>query len=57
MDDEVCILFIYTSTTFELALRVTVTREGEFRRSTLEVVDETEIYKGADNRLTMNQTT
>ena len=49
--------FHETSTTFELALRVTVTREGEFRRSTLEVVDETEIYKGADNRLTMNQTT
>ena len=49
--------FHETSNTLELALRVTVTREGEFRRSTLEVVDETEIYKGADNRLTMNQNT
>ena len=49
--------FHETSTTHELALRVTVTREGKFRRSNLEVVDETEIYTGADNRLTMNQTT
>ena len=35
---------------------MTVTREGKFVRSTLEVVDETEIYTGSENRLTMNQT-
>ena len=35
---------------------MTVTREGEFVRSNLEVVDETEIYTGVENRLTMNQT-
>ena len=40
----------------EWVTRVTVTREGQFVRSTLEVVDETEIYTGSENRLTMNQT-
>ena len=35
---------------------MTVTREGKFIRSNLEVVDETEIYTGVENRLTMNQT-
>ena len=40
----------------EWVTRVTVTREGAFVRSSLEVVDETEIYTGAENRLTMNQT-
>ena len=40
----------------EWVTRVTVTREGNFVRSSLEVVDETEIYTGAENRLTMNQT-
>ena len=35
---------------------MTVTREGAFIRSALEVVDETEIYTGSENRLTMNQT-
>ena len=35
---------------------VTVTREGDFTRSGLEEVDEIEIFEGAENRLTMNQT-
>ena len=44
----------------EWKTRVTVTREGNFSRSTSEMwskeVDEAEIFKGAENRLTMNQT-
>ena len=37
--------------------RVTVTREQEnFTRSGIEEVDEAEIFEGAENRLTMNQT-
>ena len=35
---------------------VTVNREGEFTRSSLEEVDEAEIFKGGENRLTMYQT-
>merc|ERR1712015_363133 len=35
---------------------VTVTREGNFTRSGVEEVDEAEIFKGAENRLTMKQT-
>ena len=35
---------------------MTVTREGNFTRSGIEEVDEAEIFKGAENRLTMNQT-
>ena len=41
---------------WEWVTRVTVTREGEFTRSKLEELDETEIFKGEENRLTMNQT-
>ena len=40
----------------EWSTSLTVTREGEFVRSGLEVVDEVEIFKGEENRLTMNQT-
>ena len=39
---------------WEWTTDVTVTREGNFTRST--GLDETEIFEGADNRLTMNQT-
>ena len=35
---------------------VTVSREGNFSRSGVEQVDEAEIFEGAENRLTMNQT-
>ena len=35
---------------------VTVTREGNFTRSGLDVMDEIEIFKGTENKLTMNQT-
>ena len=35
---------------------MTVTREGKFTRSGVEEVDEAEIFEGAENRLTMNQT-
>ena len=35
---------------------MTVTREGNFTRSEIEEVDEAEIFEGAENRLTMNQT-
>ena len=35
---------------------VTVNREGNFTRSELDEVDEGEIFYGAENRLTMNQT-
>ena len=45
---------------WEWLTRVTVTREGDFTRSTSKVyskeVDEAEMFKGAENRLTMNQT-
>ena len=40
----------------EWATRVTVTREGNLTRSSVEELDETEIFEGAENRLTMNQT-
>ena len=40
----------------EWSTSVTVTREGNFERNGLHEVDEAEIFKGADNRLTMNQT-
>ena len=35
---------------------VIVDREGNFTRSKLDVVDETEIFEGAENRLIMSQT-
>ena len=35
---------------------VTVTREGDFNRSEVDKVDEAEIFEGAENTLTMNQT-
>ena len=35
---------------------VTVSREGSFKRSGLEVADEIEVFKGEENKLTMNQT-
>ena len=41
---------------WEWATDVTVTREGNFTRSGIEEVDEAEIFKGAENRLTMYQT-
>ena len=41
---------------WEWATRVTVTREGNFSRAGIEEVDEAEIFEGAENRLTMNQT-
>ena len=41
---------------WEWATDVTVTREGNFTRSGVEEVDEAEIFEGAENRLTMNQT-
>ena len=41
---------------WEWATRLTVAREGDFIRSGLEDVDEVEIFKGAENSLTMNQT-
>ena len=42
----------------EMGLRTTivVTREGSLTRSGEEVIDETEIFQGAENRLTMYQT-
>ena len=40
----------------EWTTTVTVTREGNFTRSEVEVVDEIEVFKGSDNKLTMNQT-
>ena len=40
----------------EWMTRVTVTREGNFTRSPIEELDEAEIFKGDENRLTMNQT-
>ena len=41
---------------WEWATRLTVAREGDFIRSGLDDVDEVEIFKGAENSLTMNQT-
>ena len=41
---------------WEWVTRVTVTREDNFTRSGIEEVDEAEIFEGAENRLTMNQT-
>ena len=41
---------------WEWVTRITVTREGNFTGSNVEEVDEAEIFKGAENRLTMNQT-
>ena len=41
---------------WEWSTTVTVTREGEFTRSGMEVVDEVEIFQGGENRLTMYQT-
>ena len=41
---------------WEWVTRVTVTRDGTFSRSTFWEVDEAEIFEGAENRLTMNQT-
>ena len=41
---------------WEWATIVTVTREGNFTRSSIKEVDEAEIFKGAENRLIMNQT-
>ena len=40
----------------EWMTRVTVTREGNFGMSGIEEVDEAEVFEGAENRLTMNQT-
>ena len=40
----------------EWATSVTVTREGQFTRSDVMEVNEAEIFEGAENRLTMNQT-
>ena len=41
---------------WEWVTRVTVTREGNFTRLPIEVLDEIEIFKGDENKLTMNQT-
>ena len=41
---------------WEWVTRMTVDREGDFTRSSLYEVDEAEIFEGAENRLTMNQT-
>ena len=43
-------------TEWEWTTRVTVTREAYFTRSGTDEVDEVEIFDGAQNRLTMNQT-
>ena len=40
----------------EWETRVVVDREGNFTRSKLDVVDEIEIFKGAENSLIMSQT-
>ena len=39
-----------------LKTTITVSRDGAFTRSGPEVADEIEMFRGADNRLTMNQT-
>ena len=41
---------------WEWVTRVTVTREGNFTRSPIQMVDEAEIFEGPENTLTMNQT-
>ena len=41
---------------WEWATDVTVTRDSDFTRSGFDVADEIEIFEGAENRLTMNQT-
>ena len=41
---------------WEWSTEVTVTREGDFYRSGFAEVDEAEIFEGAENGLTMNQT-
>ena len=41
---------------WEWATDVTVTREGNFTRSSIAELDEAEIFKGDENKLTMNQT-
>ena len=41
---------------WEWVTRVTVTREGNFIRSSDLMIDEAEIFEGAENSLTMNQT-
>ena len=41
---------------WEWATDVTVTREGNFTRAGIHVMDEAEIFEGAENRLTMYQT-
>ena len=41
---------------WEWVTRVTVTKEANFIRSGIEELDEAEIFEGAENRLTMNQT-
>ena len=41
---------------WEWVTRVTVTREGNFIRSSDSMIDEAEIFEGAENSLTMNQT-
>ena len=35
---------------------ITVTREGEFTRSDMSIADEKEIFRGSENKMTMNQT-
>ena len=42
-------------TAWEWKTRVLVKREGNFTRSGIETVDETELFKGAENRLVMSQ--
>ena len=59
-------LIIYTNTDqkkttrlgmeWEWSTSITVTREANFTRAKLDEVDESEIFKGAENRLTMRQT-
>ena len=39
----------------EWSTSVTVKREGEFTRSSVEEVDETEVFKGEENSLIMQQ--
>ena len=41
---------------WEWATRVTITREGDFTRTTNFEVDEAEIFEGAENSLNMDQT-
>ena len=56
--------FIYQNTVKSEAVRlggdvdttITVTREGKFTRSDMTIADEIEIFRGSENKLTMNQT-